>query len=80
MQGKDRFPGKAPIKTESLEKHQYSDAIEPKRFKSKYAQKLAVKREYDRKSAHETAARTELLLEDDAGFIEADSDDEFTGR
>jgi len=78
--GKDRFPGKAPIKTESLEKHQYSDAIEPKRFKSKYAQKLAVKREYDRKSAHETAARTELLLEDDAGFIEADSDDEFTGR
>ena len=80
LQGHDKFPGKATIKADSLEKHQYSEAINPKRFKSKYAQKLAVKREHDRKSAHETAARTELLLGDDAGFIEGDSDDEFTGR
>ena len=80
LQGKDKFPGRATIKADSLEKHQYSEAINPKRFKSKYAQKLAVKREHDRKSAHETAARTELLLGDDAGFIEGDSDDEFTGR
>jgi len=78
--GHDKFPGRATIKADSLEKHQYSEAINPKRFKSKYAQKLAVKREHDRKSAHETAARTELLLGDDAGFIEGDSDDEFTGR
>ena len=80
LQGHDKFPGRATIKADSLEKHQYSEAINPKRFKSKYAQKLAVKREHDRKSAHETAARTELLLGDDAGFIEGDSDDEFTGR
>jgi len=77
---KDKFPGRAPINVESLEKHQYSEAINPKRFKSKHAQKLAQKRENDRKSAHETAARTEILLGDDAGFIEPDSDDEFTGR
>ena len=50
------------------------------RSKSKYAQKLAVKREYDRKTAHETAARAELLLGDEAGFLEPDSDDEFTGK
>lgn len=78
--GKDKFPGRAPIKSENLEKHQYSDSNNPKRFKSKYAQKLAVKREKDRQVAHETAARTEILLGDDAGFVEADSDDEFTGK
>merc|ERR1711923_597854 len=38
---KDKFPGRAPINVESLEKHQYSEAINPKRFKSKHAQKLA---------------------------------------
>ena len=32
---KDKFPGRAPINVESLEKHQYSEAINPKRFKSK---------------------------------------------
>ena len=78
--GVDKFPGKAPIDSSALEKHQYSDPINPKRFKSKYAQKLAVKREQDRQRAHETAARTEILLQDDAGFLEGDSDDEFTGR
>ena len=78
--GIDKYPGKAPIDSLALEKHQYSDTINPKRFKSKYAQKLAVKREQDRQKAHETAARTEILLQDDAGFLEGDSDDEFTGR
>ena len=39
LQGKDKFPGRATIKADSLEKHQYSEAINPKRFKSKYAQK-----------------------------------------
>ncbi len=78
--GKDKFPGKAPISQENLDKHQYSDKINPKGYKSKYAQKLAQKREKEREIAHETAARTELLLGDEAGFLEPDSDDEFTGK
>merc|ERR1711944_363394 len=74
----DRFPGRAPIQPQALEKHQYSDGVDPKKVKSKFAQKMAAKREKDRKRAHEIAARTEILLQDDAGFLEPDSDDEFT--
>ena len=80
QKGIDKFPGKAPIDPVKLEKHQYSEGVNPKRLKSKYAQKLALKREQDRQIAHETAARTEILLQDDAGFLEGDSDDEFTGK
>ena len=80
QKGIDKFPGKAPIDPLKLEKHQYSEGVNPKRLKSKYAQKLAYKREQDRQIAHETAARTEILLQDDAGFLEGDSDDEFTGK
>ena len=76
---RDKFPGRAPVQPEVLEKHQYSEAVDVKRIKSKFAQKLAVKKEKDRKRAHEIAARTEILLQDEAGFLEPDSDDEFTG-
>jgi len=78
--GYDKFPGKAPINSEHLEKHQYSDGFNPKNRHGKYAQKMAAKRENDRRQAHEIAARTELLLDEDAGFLEPDSDDEFTGQ
>ena len=73
--GYDKFPGKAPINSQHLEKHQYSDGFNPKNRHGKYAQKMAAKRENDRRQAHEIAARTELLLDDDAGFLEPDSDD-----
>lgn len=78
--GYDKFPGKAPINSQHLEKHQYSDGFNPKNRHGKYAQKMAAKRENDRRQAHEIAARTELLLDEDAGFLEPDSDDEFTGQ
>ena len=32
--GIDKYPGKAPIDSSTLEKHQYSDALNPKRFKT----------------------------------------------
>ena len=78
--GRDKFPVKAPIHPDLLDKHKYSDGVNVKRLKSKYAQKMAAKRERERQSAHETAARTEILLQDEAGFLEPDSDDEFTGK
>jgi U3 small nucleolar RNA-associated protein 7 len=78
--GKDKYPGKAPVDPEALERHKRSDGVNAKRLKSKFAQKMSEKREKDRQRAHELAARTEILLQDEAGFIEPDSDDEFTGR
>ena len=78
--GHDKFPGRAPINAEHLERHKYSDGINPKGFKSKYAKNMAAKREKDRQRAHEIAARTEILQPDEAGYLEPDSDDEFTDR
>ncbi len=78
--GKDKFPGKAPVAPELLEKYNRSDGVKANRLKSKFARKMAQKREFDRQRANEIAARTEILQGDEAGYMEGDSDDEFTAR
>lgn len=80
----DRFPGKAPLDPVAVMRHSRGDGVKAARVKTKYGQKMAKRREELAKATEETAARTEFLLQEDAGYLVADDPEvdveEFTGR
>ena len=82
--GVDQYPGKAPIDPTALERHSRGDGVRPERIKTKYGQKMAQRREEMARSVEETAARAEILLEEDAGYLETgrteEEVEEFTAR
>lgn len=73
FRSRSKFPGRAPIKEEALERHSRGtgisvDGVKTKTFKIKLKNKDKLL-----KFAEEQAARTELLLNEDDGFIEPDA-------
>ena len=82
--GIDKYPGKAPINPAALERHNRGDGVRPEKVKTKYGQKMAKRREEMALSVEETAARAEILLQEDAGYLETgkteEEFEEFTGR
>ena len=79
----DRFPGKAPVDEEALARHDRGAGVDAKRVKTKFGQKMAKRREEAAASVEETAARAEILLDSEAGYLECggpDDDEEFTAR
>jgi len=82
--GVDQYPGKAPIDPTALERHSRGDGVRPEKIKTKYGQKMAQRREEMARSVEETAARAEILLEEDAGYLETgrteEEVEEFTAR
>ena len=82
--GVDQYPGKAPIDPAALERHSRGDGVRHEKIKTKYGQKMAKRREEMARSVEETAARAEILLDEDAGYLEMgrteEEVEEFTTR
>ena len=82
--GIDQYPGKAPIDPVALERHSRGDGVRHEKIKTKYGQKMAKRREEMARSVEETAARAEILLQEDAGYLETgrteEEVEEFTAR
>ena len=82
--GVDEFPGKAPLDPVALERHTRGDGVRPEKVKTKYGRKMAERREEMARSVEETAARAEILLQEDAGYLETgrteEEVEEFTAR
>jgi len=79
----DLFPGKAPIDERLLAKHDRGQGVRHEKVKTKFGKKMAKRREEMAASVEETAARAEILLDQDGGYLEAGGDDdpeEFTAR
>ncbi|XP_023951627.2 WD repeat-containing protein 46 [Bicyclus anynana] len=73
-----KFPGKAPINPEKLEQHSRGEGLGKGVRHPLYAVKLK-KRENKFKYAEEQAARADILLTEDQGFLEVDEDHRTTG-
>ena len=84
MVGIDDYPGKAPIDPVALERHSRGDGVQHEKVKTKYGRKMAKRREEIARSVEETAARAEILLQEDAGYLETgrteEEVEEFTAR
>ncbi|XP_034947731.1 WD repeat-containing protein 46 [Chelonus insularis] len=72
-----KYPGKAPVDPKKLEKHKRGKGVELRpgkiRIKGKYNQERLKRKEKAVQKAAEDAARAELLLTEDPGFLETDS-------
>ncbi|XP_045785095.1 WD repeat-containing protein 46 isoform X2 [Maniola jurtina] len=73
----EQYPGKAPINPEKLEQHTRGEGIGKGVRHPLYALKLK-KRENKFKYAEEQAARADILLTEDQGFLEVDEDNRTT--
>ena len=72
----DPFPGKKPVNPDSLEKHKRGDGVDTEKVKTKFKQKEQKRREEKIQFAEEQSARAEIFLNEDAGFLEGDSEQE----
>lgn len=78
--GSDPYPGKKPIDPESLERHNRGEGVDTEKVKTKFKQKEQARREQRIEFAAEQSARAEILLGEEAGWIEGDEEQEFTGQ
>ena len=56
------------------------DKVEVKKIKTKFKQREQQRREKQNQFAVEQSARAEILLAEEAGFLQGDEDQEFTGQ
>ena len=76
----DPFPGRKPADPVRVEEHSRGDKVDVKKIKSKFKQKEQKRREKKLAFAAEQAARAEILLSEEAGFLQGDEVHEFTGQ
>ena len=76
----DPYPGKKPVNPEALEKHERGEGVTTDKIKTKFKQKEQKRREEKIQFAEEQSARAEIFLHEDAGYLEGDEDQEFTGQ
>jgi len=78
--GADPFPGKKPVDPEALERHTRGEGVDTEKVRTKFKQKEQKRREERAEFAATQAARAEILLQEQAGFLEGDEEQEFTGQ
>ena len=79
--GSDPFPGKKPLDESALERHSRGvEGVNVDKIRTKFGKKKQERRGKAASDAAELAARTELLLDDECGFLEGDETDEFTAN
>ncbi|KAF5290807.1 hypothetical protein FQR65_LT11511 [Abscondita terminalis] len=66
------YPGRLPIPKDILDKHSRGSGINKTGIKTKFYRKKQNYKESNIKFAHDLAARTEILLTEDSGVLEAD--------
>ena len=76
----DPYPGKKPVDPAALAKHSHGDGVSTEKVKTKFKQKEQARREEKITFAEEQSARTEILLQEEAGYLEGDEEQEFTGQ
>jgi len=81
----DKFPGAAPVDEAAMARQDRGAGVNHNRVKTKFGQKMAKRREEAAQNVEETAARAEILLDQDAGYLECSPGDpndpeEFTAR
>ena len=76
----DPFPGRKPVDPVKLEEHSRGEKVDVKKIKTKFKQREQQRREERLEFAAEQAARAEVLLAEEAGFLQGDEDHEFTGQ
>ena len=76
----DPFPGKKPVDPAALAKHSHGDGVSTEKVRTKFKQKEQARREEKITFAEEQSARTEILLQEEAGYLEGDEEQEFTGQ
>lgn len=74
-----KFPGKAPINPEKSEQHSRGEGFEGKGVKHPLYSIKFKRKENKHKYAQEQAARADILLTEDQGFLEVDEDNRTTG-
>jgi len=76
----DPFPGRKPVDPTKIEEQSRGQQVDIKKIKSRFKQKEQRKREKRLEFAAEQTVRAEVLLAEEAGFLEGDDDHEFTGQ
>ena len=76
----DQFPGKKPVDPVALSKHSHGEGVSTEKVKTKFKKKEQTRREEKIAFAEEQSARTEILLQEEAGYLEGDEEQEFTGQ
>lgn len=66
---KPKYPGRAPIPKELLEKHSRGEGIKKTGIKTGVHKRKQLRKEQNFKFADEQAARVEILLTEDSGFV-----------
>jgi len=78
--GSDPFPGRKPVDPEKVEEHSRGEKMDVTKVKTKFKQRELERKEKQIAFAAEQAARTEILLSEEAGFLEGDDVHQFTGQ
>jgi len=76
----DPYPGRKPVDPTKIEEQSRGQQVDIKKIKSRFKQKEQRKREKRLEFAAEQTVRAEVLLAEEAGFLEGDDDHEFTGQ
>ncbi|XP_063422030.1 WD repeat-containing protein 46-like [Mytilus trossulus] len=74
----DKFPGDAPVSKEKIKKYKRGSDMEATHARTNFHQSVFEQKEEKLQLAAKQAARSELLLQEHSGFIEAESDEETT--
>ncbi|TNN44112.1 WD repeat-containing protein 46 [Liparis tanakae] len=72
----DRFPGPAPIPEDRLQKFKRKEKIKKPRRQHYKLQDMIARSEENSEMSQKQAARLDLLLPEDAGFLEGDEDED----
>ncbi|KAJ2952607.1 hypothetical protein O0L34_g6930 [Tuta absoluta] len=75
---KQKYPGKAPLDPAKLEQYSRGDGLEGKGVRHPLHATKLKKKEQKIKYAQEEAARAEILLTEDKGYVEVDEDEKTT--
>jgi len=78
--GVDPFPGKKPVDSEALERHARGEGVDTTKVRTKFKAKEQARREERVEFANVQAARAEVLTAEEAGLLEGDEEQEFTGQ
>jgi len=77
---RDKFAGRKKVDKVVLEKHSRGQFVDTRRVKFQVKKTQVAQQERKLKFAQEQAARAEILLQEEGGYLEGDEDQEFTGQ
>ncbi|XP_060566570.1 WD repeat-containing protein 46-like, partial [Ruditapes philippinarum] len=73
---RDPYPGDKPIPQEHIQKYERGTAMKSKKMRSEFATDMTKKKEKKLSLAAKQTARTELLMQENEGFLEVEGNEE----